>query len=455
MRFARLLFTITIAVGSGQTFAQDTLPTADGFRGIWYHINGPEGYKYSGGFAVYPQQIRPFAIYAPKVNKTFFVFGGTDEKNSTLLESISYFDHATGMVARPRILLDKKTTDAHENPAICIDDAGYIYVFCNTHGGAPRSSIHRSVEPYAIDKFETLFEGSFSYGQPWFIPGQGFMFIHNRYQDGRAVAFMTSQDCKTWSKPQLIAQMKIGHYQISATRGQTIGVAFNYHPNGLDTRTNLYYVQTSDFGKTWQTADGKTIPLPLKEPHNPALVFDAEAQHLLVYLKDIHFDENGRPVLLYLTSKGYEAGPKNDPRNWTLSRWTGDAWTFNHVTTSDHNYDFGPMYLESPDSWRIIAPTDPGPQPYMTGGEIVEWLSHDHGATWTRGRNVTSHSAVDQTYVRDPLNARDDFYAIWADGDPTKPSKSSLYFTNKAGDHVWRLPVKMTGDFAKPELVGE
>src|SRR4051794_17579534 len=101
--------------------AQTTLPTAGGYRGIWYKISAGKEIKYSGGFATYPQQIRPLAIYRKEVNKTFFCYGGTDQKNSTLLHMVSYFYHATGTVPRPRVLLDKKTTDAHDNPCIAID----------------------------------------------------------------------------------------------------------------------------------------------------------------------------------------------------------------------------------------------------------------------------------------------------------------------------------------------
>src|SRR5687768_9219931 len=92
------------------------LPTADGYRGIWYSV-GPTRdayhFKYSGGMATYPQQHIPIAIYSKAANKTFFVFGGTTDPANTkpsLLLMVSYFDHATGTVPRPRILLDKKTT---------------------------------------------------------------------------------------------------------------------------------------------------------------------------------------------------------------------------------------------------------------------------------------------------------------------------------------------------------
>ncbi len=439
---ARAFLILLCCVFPIQAAQAQTLPTADGYRGIWYQIGNKDGPKYSGGMATYPQQIRPFAIYRKEVNKTFFVYGGTDPENKTLLHMISYYDHATGTVPRPRILLDKHTTDAHDNPCISIDDKGYIWIFSNTHGPEPRSFIHRSAQPYSIDSFEKVLQTSFSYGDPWFIKDHGFLFISNRYTDGRAVAFQTSADGYAWSKPQLLAQIK-GHYAISLARGDRVGVVFNYHPHGLDTRTNLYYIQTRNFGATWTTVDGAKLITPLKEVHNPALIHNYESEHLLVYLKDIQFDAAGNPVLVYLTSKGHDPGPQNDPRTWMTARWTGKEWSLHAITTSDHNYDFGQLYIEPDGTWRLIAPTDPGPQPYMTGGEIVVWTSNDQGITWNRFKQLTHNSALNHSYVRQPIDAKDDFYAFWADGDPRKKSESDLYFTNRGGDAVWELPSKM------------
>ena len=42
----------------------------------WYRnqlSNNDYIYKYSGGMAVYPANHRPFAVYSPEVEKTFFV----------------------------------------------------------------------------------------------------------------------------------------------------------------------------------------------------------------------------------------------------------------------------------------------------------------------------------------------------------------------------------------------
>ena len=150
---------------------------ADGYRGIWY-MNQPTGdehrYKYSGGLGTYPQQHTPIAVYSAAANKTFFCYGGATDKPGELAAMVSYFDHATGKVPRPRIVLVKQTTDAHENPTLQLDDAGHVWIFSNTHGPAENSYIFRSRAPYSIDDFEQVAPTNFSYSQPWIMPGRGF-----------------------------------------------------------------------------------------------------------------------------------------------------------------------------------------------------------------------------------------------------------------------------------------
>jgi hypothetical protein len=440
-----------------------SLPKDDGYRGIWYY-NQPSKdqyrYKYSGGFATYPQQHVPIACYSKRSNKTFFCYGGRPRDRNELLHMVSYYDHNTGQVPRPTILLNKQTDDAHDNPTMTLDDDGYVWIFSNSHGTSRPSYIHRSKQPYSIDDFDRVQTTNFSYGQPWYLPQKGFLLLHTRYsrRDGatiRNLFWMTSRDGLTWSEPQALAGIPEGHYQISWSDGTRIGTAFNYHPSpgGGNARTNLYYVEMQDHGRTWRTVRGEEVRLPISEALNPALVHDYESEKLLVYLKDLQFDSQGRPVILFLTSKDFWSGPAGDPRTWHTARWTGREWDIQTFTTSDHNYDYGSLYVERDGTWRIIAPTGAGPQPYGTGGEVVMWTSTNQGRTWRRIKDLTQESPRNHTYVRRPVNAHPDFYALWADGSAWEPSESSLYFTNRNGDHVWKLPVKMTGDFARPDIV--
>lgn len=450
-------------VGGARAADDAPLPAESGYHGIWYQNQPTKDefrYKYSGGMATYPQQHVPIAVYAPAVHKTFFVYGGaTRAGKRSLLHMISYFDHARGTVPRPRVLLDKNTTDAHDNPTLQIDDRGHLWIFSSAHGTGRPSYIHRSRRPYSIDSFELITKTNFSYTQPWFVPGQGFLFLHTRYHNrpGEAIRrlhWMSSADGRAWSEPQLLAGIGQGDYQVSWRRGSRVGTAFDYHPAplGLNARTNLYYLETADLGKTWTTAGGKAVPAPLTTVANEALVHDYAAEKLLVYLKDIQFDARARPVILYLTSKGFQPGPAAGPRQWWTAHWVGDRWRIKPVTTSDHNYDHGSFYIEAGGTWRLIAPTDPGPQPYGTGGEMVMWTSRDEGATWKRARQVTRNSPRNHTYARRPVDAHPDFYALWADGNAREPSESALYFANRAGD-VWRLPREMTAETAHPEPV--
>jgi hypothetical protein len=460
-RFATVLgLGLLLAVSAARPPAagEGPLPKDDGYRGIWY-ANQPSNdeykYKYSGGLATYPQQHIPIAVYAKEAHKTFFCYGGTVRGKNELLHMVAYYDHATGQVPRPTILLNKKTDDAHDNPTLQIDDRGHLWVFSNAHGKARPSYIHRSTQPYSVDAFERVLTTNFSYSQPWHRPGKGFLFLHTRYSPGRHLFAMTSPDGRKWADPQPLARFGQGHYQVSWRHGDRVGTAFDYHPEkgGLNARTNLYYLETRDFGKTWQTAAGRPVPTPLTEIDNPARVREYQSAGLLVYLKDLAFDADGRPVILYLTSKGYASGPANDPRTWYTARWTGTTWEVRPFTTSDHNYDHGSLTIEPDGCWRVIAPTDPGPQRYNPGGEVVLWTSRDQGATWTKEKVLTRGSRYNHTYVRRPVNAHPDFYAFWADGDTRQPSDSCLYFTNRTGDTVWRLPTRMTTDFARPEAL--
>jgi len=441
----------------------------DGYRGIWYYNQPTKDeykFKYSGGFATYPYQHNPIAIYSSEANKTFFVYGGTTARSGAdkqeLLHMISYYDHKTGQVPRPRILLDKKTSDAHDNPTLQIDDEGYLWIFSSAHGTGRPSYIHRSTKPYSIDGFQLIKKTNFSYTQPWHVPGEGFLFLHTRYGGGKSLGidavrclfWMTSKDGFKWNEPQMLAGIVKGDYQVSWRSGKRVATAFDFHPApvGLNARANIYYLETDDLGKTWRNARGDKVKTPLSETNNPALVYDSRAEELLVYLKDVNFDGEGRPVILFSTSKGFEPGPKNDPRLWQTIRWTGKEWQRRPLTTSDNNYDHGSLYIESDGTWRVIGPTETGPQAYNPGGEMAMWTSADEGQTWKRVKQLTHDSKFNHTFARRPLNANPEFYSLWADGNGRAPSESSLYFTNQRGDHVWRLPTDMRASFAKPEV---
>lgn len=431
-------------------------PKADGYKGIWFTLGqfSEYGDKYSGGLGTYTANHIPVAVYAPEVKKTFFVYGGTTSKEERhLLIMISYFDHQKKVVPRPVIVYDKMgVNDPHDNASVSIDDQGYIWVFVSGRAKARPGFIFRSTAPYSIENFEKILQKEMTYPQPWWREGEGFLYLFTKYTKGRELYWSTSSDGKTWSPDQKLAGMG-GHYQVSNYNGKKLVSVFNYHPGGnVDKRTNIYLLQTDDNGETWKTADGQTVIPPLINPKNKALVKDYEAEGKLVYINDLNFDTNGNPIILAVISKKFQPGPDAFPREWTIVHWKDGKWNFRKVCESTHNYDMGSLYIDNK-MWTIIGPTETGPQKWGTGGEMAMWQSNDEGINWKKTRDITRSSTFNHTYARRPLNASDDFYSFWADGDADKHSASRLYFTNKKGNKVWMLPYDMKNDFEKPTLV--
>ena len=438
-------------------FTGDKSRPDDGYRGIWFTLGqfSEHGDKYSGGLGTYTANHIPVSAYAPEVKKTFFVYGGTVRDQRHLLIMASYYDHENHRVPRPTIVHDKKgVNDPHDNAAMTIDDKGHIWVFISGRGRARPGFTYRSARPYDVSEFQFIREEEFTYPQPWFHPDHGFFHLITKYTAGRELYWETSKDGLSWNNDKKLAALE-GHYQVSNMHRPTgkIGTFFNRHPgHSVDKRTDLYYLETSDWGETWTTADGTKVDVPLTNPDNPARVINYSEQGKLMYTIDLRFDENAHPVLLYITSRGFKSGPQNGPREWTLSRWTGEKWETSVVTKSDHNYDLGSLFLGK-DEWTIIGPTETGPQPYGTGGEIAVWKSTDKGKTWKKTRQVTRDSEYNHAYVRRPLDATDPFYVFWADGDPRQVSRSHLYFGTSDGTKYWQLPYDMEGEFATPRLM--
>jgi hypothetical protein len=413
-----------------------------GDRGIWFTLGqfSEYGDKYSGGLGTYTANHNPLAVYAAAVDRTFFVYGGSPAGERALLCLVGSYDHRSGLVTRPVIVHDKRPVDdPHDNPSLNLDPDGYLWVFVSGRARSRPGFIYRSIKPYDHSAFERVGEREITYPQPWHVAGRGFLHLFTKYTKGRELYFATSPDGRNWSPDTKLAGLG-GHYQTSGARDGKVASFFNYHPGGnVDKRTNLYYAQTVDFGATWTTAAGTPLTLPLADIRNPALVRDYAAEGRLVYTCDLNFDAAGQPILLYVVSRDYRPGPAGGDREWTVAHWKDGRWLFHTVTTSDHNYDMGSLHVLGRE-WRIVAPTDTGPQKWGTGGDMVLWSSTDEGKTWQRTRAVTRNSEFNHAYARRPRHARDPFFTFWADGNPDKLSPSRLYFTDSTGENVFRLP---------------
>ena len=446
---------------SGQPLVRDSV-RMPGYRGIWYTLGQrfPYGDKYSGGLGTYTACHQPMALYHAASHKTFFTYGGTpavDRRELTIM--VSYFDHATGQVPQPVVVyFDPAVDDAHDNASLQMDREGYLWVFKSGRGKTRPGLIFRSTKPASIDSFTLLDVREFTYPQVRLDDRGGFFMLCTQYTmqsdrgPARKLFWQTSADRRTWSDVSMLAGFE-GHYQVSGQHGNKVATFFNWHPgSNVDRRTNLYYAQTTDWGKTWTGADGTPLAPPYTTHDNPALVIDYHAVGRCMYPSDLNFDALGNPILLYIISQKGEPGPPGGPREWTLLHWKNGKWNSRVLTTSDHNYDVGSI-LVSGKEWRVIGPTEPGPQEHGTGGEVGLWVSPDEGVTWTKEKVATRNSAFNHSYVRRSEGGLDPFAVFWADGNPEQISPSRIYFTDSKASAVRVLPYEMSGDWAVPEVL--
>ena len=466
---AAVLLTAIAAAPAADT--ENAKPKDDGYRGIWFTLGqftdvpyGKDGWngfweygdKYSGGLGTYTAKHVPIAVYAPAVKKTFFCYGGAKEGKRYLYNMISYYDHEKDCVPRPTIIHDKGgVNDPHDDSSLTIDPKGHLWVYVAGRARSRPGFVYRSVKPYDIDEFELISSDEICYPQPWYVQGEGIVELFTKYTGVRELYWNFRNPDGSRGEDQKLAGMG-GQYQTSFQQGRRIVTAFNRHPKGnVDQRTDLYYLETRDLGKTWQTIDGETITPPLVDADNPARVKAYSDEKRLVYLNDITLDGDGNPVILVVTSSDHRPGPQGDPRTWEVLHHKDGVWRIHKVTDSTHNYDTGPIWVEKDGTWRIVGPTEQGPQRWGGGGEVAVWKSRDEGATWTRVHDVTKDSPRNNSYVRKVIGAEPNspFGVLWADGHSDKLSISRLYFADLEGKTVRRLPYDMEGDFATPDVV--
>lgn len=457
----KIFFISVFFMGTGQSQSLEN-KKIPGYRPIWFELNQKYEYgdKYSGALGTYTAKHHPLAIYAAEVNKTFFVYGGTKSAESKhLLCMIGSYDHATGLVSQPLVVCDKMgVDDPHDNPSILIDNQGYLWVFISGRGRVRMGFKYKSKKTYSIDGFEKITTEEMTYPQPKKM-GSYFFNFFTKYSGIRQLFFEKSENGIQWSDDIMLAAIpekkgqKSGHYQISAQfKEKKIATFFNRHPNGIvDQRTDLYYLETEDNGETWTTADKQSIPIPLTEKNSLSRVVDYAGLKKNIYLKDMVFDSWGRPICLYIRSKGHKPGPENHPYEWCITKWNGSQWTTHVVTTSDHNYDMGSLLIDK-EKLYLVGPTAVGPQKWGVGGELIVWKSYDWGAHWIKEKDLTQNSAMNHSYVRKSENFKDPFVYFWADGDAHQFSKSELYFGNLEGK-IWKLPYTMEKESELPQLI--
>lgn len=411
------------------------------------HTDGMVYFVYSG-----PVKLENSSSFATSTNgntttsANFKVSG----KSRTLGIYAAKYNPANDTVSQPVLVHTKFTDDPHDNAVINIGGDGHIYVLIAGRGYSRGAILYRSASPGSIDSFSgthtsvnaagmtvnnnsispdnynySSFDTGFgiegiAYPKMFWIDSDGgyFRLIYTVYRDNSGVderniftarLNVNGTNPATLSHVTRIAGFK-GHYVVANARGDDIVLAFNVHlNNSVDKRTNIYYMHSSNGGKTWQNANNTTISSALVTESALDQVAAREYYHngqnvsRRIYLKDINFSGTGnnkKPIILYVGSVGSTSDKPSTSIDHYLAKsyFDGSSWTQARISNDvDHNYSSGMLVSDGSSSFDVYFPGTPEANNNALGGGAV-------AKTQTVSNSSTQYSVSYMTSADSPSN---------------------------------------------------
>ncbi|WP_102798919.1 BNR-4 repeat-containing protein [Bowmanella denitrificans] len=463
-----------------------------GYNGIHYKqyfSASQQAIKYSGNFATYTAKHRPLAIYDASKNKTFFTYGsGIGEESTsestkrTLGIFVGCFDHVTDELCVPKVVTVKGMNadgrigsivdDPHDNAALLIDQSGYLWVYVSGRSRMREMEVYKSESPHDHSKFVNVTDDEFkelmdtrermmSYPQPWLVEYEEKLqkvLIHNQYTNGRELYIKLPGQKST----KLVSG---GHYAVSHAKGKRLVVAYNSHglgnsnPAHVDSRSNLYFMESNDGGKTWMNSNGMSLDskFPLVTDSDDTRIMryffaENDPKNWYIYLKDIKINIDGTINVLYVASKSADPTNTSARRELVLATKSDSGWFFNTVRTDiNHNYSTG---FVADGGKRIVFPVyKPGTNKQQFAGGTV-YIGTFKNSSWGWSElTACQYPGQNHNYVRDVINGKPDFEFFWgqADGEfKANSPKLDMYYFDGSDARV--MPYEMHS--SSPGLIG-
>lgn len=337
--------------------------------------------------ALYGDVINPVAIYSSTADKTFIIYQ-TKKTPDRYVARAACYNHTSNEFSET-VLVDGTglSGDAHGVPSITLDSDGYLYVFYGTHGDTIQY-YKKSANPYDISSWgneqtQLTDKKGFTYPQVFFIDDTLHMFFREGGSDVENYRYMyyrtishTKFDGAVWTSPTVLTNFSdfsetktvSGMYHITYVNptDNSIHIAYNWFKSATATRYHLYYMKSTDNGKTWTKADGTSLNMPVDE-NSSEKILDSGSDFCNVCLGDIQTTSNGNPLILF-----------NHNKIFKLARWNGSEWIITVVKEVDHNFDYGTLIIDSDSQYRAYITVGNG-----RGGAIKEYLTTNCGVNWT------------------------------------------------------------------------
>jgi len=403
------------------------------YKGIYYSNYSPIGYDIIGTFNYYwndelgDYSFRNAAQHYNGI--TYITYQGDDDDPYI----ITYNPETDEFSIPVKVGINPLANgDDHGQPAILVDNGGYIHIFYGSHTSQQKYA--RSTNSEDISSWDDM--GNITpyatYPQPIQLSsGTIYMFYRKRLLgviDWRYVKSTDGGD--SWDGETVVISAGYSYFWFKKGVGDTI------HVSGMDSGTtetsadrhNIYYMKYED--GDWQTIDGIIKTLPIAHVDNDLLIYDSGSEWTPVVA--LFNDENNDPVILF--SEGHTGDP--------VGGGAGDFYyriiIYNRYSEQWNDYDIGDA---QGDHWRDFSRVliidsiccfdayliEGGDIADEYGGNIVKYSSIDRGATWTKSQMMLKGMFLDPDVVRNYHNNAKVIMAEYADDDTTWTRKAYLW----------------------------
>ncbi len=341
--------------------------------------------------------------------KTYVVYPNSDQNPVAVC-----YDHSLKRWSEPVVVSRRSLRDdSHGNPAMLIDQKGFLHVFHGCHGGPMRYA--RSTRPQDVSEWVEQPDPAphATYPQVMQMANGRIDLFYRAGVHTDDWVYRTSDDGgEKWSAETAIidgvAPREAWYANFAKGPDDTVHVGFVWKDDTNELkapgpefihRYDLFHMRRDSDG-VWRTASGDRLALPLSRADANRLckVYDSQARQEFTGGCSVGVDKHGHARLLFRTAAAYGTTVYQDK----FASWNGKAWTMSDVGPGvncgfadfPRDDNFLLQVLPSGKLRAFIVNITAG-KPVRTA--LEQWDGSEGGRKWKRMRMIfrsTDHPAA-------------------------------------------------------------
>lgn len=317
---------------------------------------------------------------------------------------VGCYDHRTDAVETVK-LKEQLQKDDHANPALYIDEEGYVTVYYSAHNGT-MMYYRKTVRPEDISAWgdeqelpiNTEGHHGYTYPNPYYLSEEKQLYLFWRGGNFKPNFSVSRDGGKRWGEVRTLIKGEGARPYVKYVSDGARRIWFAFtdgHPN-VEPHNSIYcgYYEAGALYQVDGTKIKEEAALPL-DPGEVRKVYDASESGHRAWIWDIALDEGGHPVIVYA------AFVTEQDHRYRYARWDGAKWQDGEMTSAGGWFPQTPEGAVERETYYsgglILHHDDPSvvylSRPVEGMYEIERWQTEDEGNRWSC-ETITSGSSL-------------------------------------------------------------